>query len=273
MSGILKKIGKVFKKVVSSKIFKVIAIAAAVYFTAGVALAAGGSAFAAGLPGITAAGQAVGLSGVGAIAATGAEVGAAAAATTGLAEAGVLGGAAEGGGGAIAGMSGVGGVNTAAVTAGAGLGFEAPLSALADEAGGGLVGSGSAIGTEAAGGAGSTFGTSASTATGFGGVGKDAAVTAAKGATEGSKFGADLLTWIEKNPTVSKAAMQFGSDGLKTGIQMFAQKSNQDAAEERYNQDRADYVRRSASPGMTIPKPAASQYATGLVNEVAGLKS
>lgn len=61
MSGVLKSVGKVFKKVVKSKIFKVVAIAAAVYFTAGIASAALGSTFAAGLPMI---GEAAGMLGV-----------------------------------------------------------------------------------------------------------------------------------------------------------------------------------------------------------------
>lgn len=69
MSGIFKSIGRALKKVWKSPIFKAIIIAAAIYFTAGVGLAAMGSTFAASLPGITAVGQAVGLAGVGAIAA------------------------------------------------------------------------------------------------------------------------------------------------------------------------------------------------------------
>jgi hypothetical protein len=262
MSGILKKIGKVFKKVVSSKIFKVIAIAAAVYFTAGVALAAGGSAFAAGLPGITAAGQAVGLAGTGAIAATEAAVTGAAVASAANVSAGVMTGAADLAAGGLA-TEGIAG--TIAATA-----AESAALAGADILGGAADGGGGAFAEAAA---------APTTSSGFGGVGTDAAVSGAKTAATAGKttadasWGSNLMTWMDKNPTVAKAAMQFGSDGLKTGIQMFSQKSQQDQADERYAQDRADYVRRSSSPTMTIPKPAVSQYATGLVNEVAGLKS
>lgn len=66
MSGVLKSVGKVFKKVVKSKIFKIAAIAAAVYFTAGIGLAAAGSEFAAALPGIQGVGGALGILGEGA---------------------------------------------------------------------------------------------------------------------------------------------------------------------------------------------------------------
>ena len=269
MSGILKKIGKVFKKIVSSKIFKVVLIAAAVYFTAGVALAAGGSAFAASLPGITAAGQAVGLAGTGAIAATTAAEVASAAAVS----AGVMTGSADlaATGLATAGIEGTI-ASTAAGSAATGALGDAALSALEVEAGTSGTGALSATATEAAGGAGSTFGGTAGAGTNAAVSGAKAAATAGKAAADAS-WGSNLMTWMDKNPTVAKAAMTFGSEGLKTGVNMFAQKSNQDAAEERYNQDREDYVRRSSTPTMTMPKPAVSQYATGLVNEVAGLKS
>ncbi len=67
MSGVLKSAAKVFKKVVTSKVFKIAAIAAAVYFTGGLAAAAAGSEFAAGLPMISSLGETLGMSGVGAI--------------------------------------------------------------------------------------------------------------------------------------------------------------------------------------------------------------
>lgn len=72
MSGILKSVGKVFKKVVTSKVFKIAALAAAVYFTAGIGLAAAGSEFAAALPGIQGVGGALGILGDGAGVAAGA---------------------------------------------------------------------------------------------------------------------------------------------------------------------------------------------------------
>ena len=94
MSGIFKSIGRALKKVWKSPIFKAIVIAAAIYFTAGVGLAAMGVEAAAALPGITAVGQAVGLGGVGAIAAAGEAVAGAvtAAATAGIEVASTAGG-------------------------------------------------------------------------------------------------------------------------------------------------------------------------------------
>lgn len=61
MSGVIKKLGKALKRVVKSKVFKIIVIAAAVYFTAGIAAGAMGSQFAASLPGITTAAEALGI--------------------------------------------------------------------------------------------------------------------------------------------------------------------------------------------------------------------
>ena len=55
MSNILSGIGKIFKKIVQSPVFKVVAIAVAVYFTAGIAAGAMGISGAASLPGITSA--------------------------------------------------------------------------------------------------------------------------------------------------------------------------------------------------------------------------
>ncbi len=99
MSGVLKSVGKVFSKVVKSKVFKIAAIAAAVYFTGGLAMAASGSAFAAGLPGIGAVGEGLGILGAGggelaATAGLGAEeIGMGAANAVGSGGSGVLGGA------------------------------------------------------------------------------------------------------------------------------------------------------------------------------------
>jgi hypothetical protein len=64
MSGFLKSVGKVFQKIVNNPIVKVVAIAAAVYFTGGLALGALGGevgAFAASLPGISAAADTLGI--------------------------------------------------------------------------------------------------------------------------------------------------------------------------------------------------------------------
>lgn len=52
MSNALKSIGKTFKKIVKSKVFKIVLIAAAIYFTAGIAAGAMGVAGAASMPGI-----------------------------------------------------------------------------------------------------------------------------------------------------------------------------------------------------------------------------
>lgn len=98
MSGILKSAKKVFAKVVKSKIFKVAAIAAAVYFTGGLAMAASGSAFAAGLPGISSLGGALGMdfaAGAGGVAAgVGESVSGLAASHLGAEGAGIVGSAA-----------------------------------------------------------------------------------------------------------------------------------------------------------------------------------
>lgn len=53
MSNILSGIGKIFKKIVQSPVFKVVAIAAAIYFTGGIAAASMGVSGAASLPGIS----------------------------------------------------------------------------------------------------------------------------------------------------------------------------------------------------------------------------
>lgn len=90
MSGILKSIGKVFKKIIKSPIFKIAMIAVAVYFTGGLALGALGSTFAAALPGIAGAAEGLGIT-AGAFAAGAGEaatVAAAAAANAGLAATG-----------------------------------------------------------------------------------------------------------------------------------------------------------------------------------------
>lgn len=61
MSGVIKSIGNIVKSVVKSPIFKAVLVAAAVYFTAGIAAGAMGSAFAASLPGISTAAEALGV--------------------------------------------------------------------------------------------------------------------------------------------------------------------------------------------------------------------
>ena len=100
MSGAIKAIGKVFKAIVKSPIFKVIAIAAAVYFTGGLALGAMGSAFAASLPGIAGAADLVGLGTTGAFATVGLD-----ATTAALAAGDLATGAATYGEGALSGTS------------------------------------------------------------------------------------------------------------------------------------------------------------------------
>jgi hypothetical protein len=87
MSGFLKNIGKVFKKIIKSPIFKIALIAVAVYFTAGLAAGAMGSVFATTLPGISAAASGLGIT-AGAFG-TSATVAAAAAANAGMIAAGL----------------------------------------------------------------------------------------------------------------------------------------------------------------------------------------
>lgn len=257
MSGVLKKIGKVFKKIVKSKIFKVVLIAAAVYFTAGVALAAGGSAFAASLPGITAAGQAVGLAGVGEIAA----IGGTAVGEAALASAGVYSGAADLAAGGLA-TEGIGSTIAATTAAETALGAADALGAAAEGGGGAL-------------------NLAPTTSSGFGGVGTDAGVSGlvnkavAPVAESPSLFGKvgeaakGVMGWMEKNPITAKAAMTFGSEGLKAGMTAYAQKSQQEAAEERYQQDRVDRQRREAPSTMTVAK--SGDYNKQAVQQTAGL--
>lgn len=80
MSGFLKSIGKAFKKIVKSPIFKAVAIGAAIYFTGGLALGAMGGAV---LPGVGALASGLGI--------TAGSFGAAAAGTVGIASSAVLG--------------------------------------------------------------------------------------------------------------------------------------------------------------------------------------
>jgi hypothetical protein len=61
MSGVVKGIKKVFKKIWNNKIVRAVVIAAAIYFTGGLAAGAMGSATAAALPGITAAAETLGV--------------------------------------------------------------------------------------------------------------------------------------------------------------------------------------------------------------------
>jgi len=61
MSGVIKKIGDVAKKIIKNPIFKAVLVAAAIYFTAGIAAGAMGSTFAASLPGIGTAMETLGI--------------------------------------------------------------------------------------------------------------------------------------------------------------------------------------------------------------------
>lgn len=63
MSGLVKSIGKVFKRVTENKVVKGLAIAAAVYFAGGLAAGAMGSTTAANLPGIKGAADLFGMDG------------------------------------------------------------------------------------------------------------------------------------------------------------------------------------------------------------------
>lgn len=238
MSGILRKVGKVFKKIVSSRIFKVVAIAAAVYFTAGIAAGAMGSAFAVGLPGIQAAAGAIGMGSVGAF-------GTAAAAASSVGLAAVMGSEAM-----ITGSAALMGAEGAGITGSIGTGLKA-LSAANTVTG--LVGGKAEDAPEDTGG------------NYNGGV----KMTSKSGATPEIKNGGTtdkLLKYFDANPTVTKAALTFGSDALKTGVGLYAAKSQQDSADERAAQDRVDRNRREAAP--ILKNPAASTYNKSLVNSV-----
>lgn len=111
MSNILKSIGNAIKKIVKSPIFKAVLIAVAIYFTAGLAAGAMGSVFAAGLPGIATAAEALGVTS-----------GAFAAGAAGLAEAGVGAVAAGAAGDAFAAAAGGEAATTFASAAGEAVG-------------------------------------------------------------------------------------------------------------------------------------------------------
>jgi hypothetical protein len=285
MSGILKKVGKVFQKIVKSKIFKIVAIAAAVYFTAGIAAGAMGSVFAASLPGISTAASALGLGEVGAF-------GAAA-----LQGAGVVGGAIAAEAGSV-GLGATSAVGAEMGTAGAALG-EAGLGAAGVGAGEAAAGGALATGTTAdlvggvaegglqlTSGITGTTGTAADAAAanaaesgagawmnGAAGYSGDAAgvmspmtKTAADSASIFGKLGdgaKGVIKFFGDNPTVAKAAMTFGSDALKAGVGMYAQKSQQEAADERAAQTRD----RMAAP-IIANKVDYTKYNKGVVNAV-----
>ena len=216
MSGILKKIGKVFKKIVKSKIFKAVLIAAAIYFTAGIAAGAMGSAFAASLPGISTAAGAIGLGEVGAFGVLAAD---AMAVTTAAAGAGAL----------------ATGVTDLAITGTLAPGISA-AGALTEGAGFGIANA-----------AAESFGSQAVKTV----AGQAADVVGEKvGGPAGAAIsGAGKLLNLS-NPTVAKAALTFGSEALKTGVGLYAAKSQQEATEEREAQDREDRARRGAVPGL-----------------------
>jgi len=280
MSGILKKIGKVFNKIVKSKIFKYVAIAAAVYFTAGIALGAAGVGFAAALPGISTAASAIGLGEVGAFGAAAASTAAAAGSAVGLAEAG----------GALAAEAGAGGVGAASAV-GAEMGTAGAALGTAGEAAGGVLATGTAAdlaGTAAEGGGfaltsaptaitGATDAAATSAESGAGAWMNGAAGSAANGAGVTSApssniFGSigdgakGVLKFFDNNPTVAKAAMTFGSDALKTGVAAYSQKSQQEATDQRM----ADARQRQSAPILSNPVDY-TKYNKGVVNSVSGV--
>lgn len=236
MSGILKKVGKVFKKVVKSKIFKIAAIAAAVYFTGGIAAGAMGSSFAAGLPGIQSAASMLGVTS-GAFGAAGA--GAAAEAAAGIA----------GGFGSVDASMAFGG---AAETAGA-----------SAAGGGGLINtarnvqSGVSLAKNAFGGGISTSATSPESGY-MGGVKTPA--ESFKATTPDLKKDSSWYDDLFTNPNVAKAALTFGSDALKTGVGLYAQKVAADDKEEAEREAKADYWRTKAVPSVG-PAFVGPQYA------------
>lgn len=126
MSGFLKSVGKAFKKIVKSPIFKAVVIGAAIYFTGGLALGALGGAV---LPGVGALASTLGI--------TAGSFGAAAAGAVGLSaasiSAGVLTGAADLAAGGLA-TAGIG--STIASTAASAAGAAGLLTGAADLAAG-----------------------------------------------------------------------------------------------------------------------------------------
>ena len=219
MSGILNSIGKVFKKIIKSPIFKIVLIAVAVYFTAGLALGALGSAFAASLPGIAGAAEGLGITAgaFGAAGAAGAGAGVAAAAAgsvlldagTGAAalDAGAtlgVGAASAGieaaGGATLLGEAGLAGAGEAAAAAGSGV-VDAAVGAMPEGLVSATTEAGGAAGDAAATGAESGLSVTDSTSNMIGNEGVNVANVSADGA------GTTAPTTGAVNPTTGAVEM------------------------------------------------------------------
>jgi len=241
MSGLVKGVKKVFKavgsavkKIVKSPIFKAVAIAAAVYFTGGLAMGAMGSTFAASLPGISGAAEALGIT-------AGAFGEAATVGATALGGAVAEGAAtlADGAAPELLGFAGeqVASGGAAAVNA---LDVAAPSTSLASSGGGGGAGA-------------------------FGVSGADAGNAGAFAASKGGALNAASGAWNG----MSQGAQKMVLEGLKEGGMTIAkglfQKQALDQQEKEYQQGRDDAIRRGGVPD--ISSIYAGSYKTpGVVN-------
>jgi hypothetical protein len=273
MSGLVKGVKKVFKavgKVMKSPIFKAIVIAAAVYFTGGLALGAMGSTFAASLPGITGLAEGLGITAgaFGAAAeATGAALaaGAAGAVDVGMeaatvgATAGDAAGAAEAAGAVQAGTEAAtvgAAASDAAVTGATGTALDAGMNGAvqvgeeAATAGGDVASaaSGAPAPPTPSGIANSGFSTASDLEAGSGAQPMTAAQQAAAAAKP------DLTPGL--NPSgLSDGAKKMLFDGLKEGglavFKGLSQKQALDQQAAEYQQNRQDVIRRGQVPDIS----------------------
>jgi len=252
MSNVFKSIAKVFKKIVKSPIFKAVLISAAIYFTGGLAAGALGSTFAATLPGIAGAAEALGISGVGAFGATAVET--AAMASAGLTFGGVL--ASEGATAIVAGDAYLPGLAATATESGIGAGAAAgvgadvlaptepgytPTQLAAHEAnldlanGGQGVVSGSPVGNQ--------------------NIGQSVLNTAAQPTQNANTIFQKVnagAKWLLQDDSLTRRMIAGGLiEGGKALIGAYGQKQQMDAEQRRYDQSRADVVRRGQVPDLT----------------------
>ncbi len=291
MSGFLKSVAKVFKSIVKSPIFKAVAIAAAIYFTGGLALTAIGgeaAAFASALPGISSAAEALGIGAV--VDAAGAATGTAAwVSGEALVDAGIGGeliGAAEAAGEVAGGFTGPEGLIDAAAnpdyfsmgaTSGQTAIDAAPTDALANtaESVSGGINTGEVSGAPNVGLQTSSPVTGAPDST-YGMLDRGLGVSG--GGTlspqELASLGAhdpttmqSIKAWYGKLDPLEKKILGEGISQLGKGaLSQLSQKSQQEYADAVRNQQRADVARKGQVPNIT----SAFSYTKGpgLINSV-----
>ena len=249
MSKVVKGIKRVFKKVLSNKVFKVVAIAAAVLFTGGLAAGAFGGA-------ATAASVATGLSSIPVIGSAAAGLvtagSAVGAGLAGLVTSALGGGAAAGGeaAAAAAGMEGVGAGLTGSLA-----------SAEAASAGAGALGAAESL-TAAGGGF-------VESATGLMVPASEAAGAIAPSATRAATTNG-IVGWAKASPQLAMIAGQAASGMASAGVNAYGQAKSAEANKEEADRKREDEIRKGKVTdysGTFYRKPGA---AAGIINSVKG---